>query len=194
LVAVLAGAVGGLVASGVLGGPAGLGVGAVLAVGVFRWLRGLESATARRRRELIGLDLPWAADLLAAAVEGGAGLDAALRAVADAVGGPLAAELRTVCAALALGASPASAWVGVDPAVGVVGRSFVRAADQGTPPVEHLDRLAADLRARAAAESSVAQRAAGVRALAPLGACFLPAFLLLAVLPMVAGVATTILR
>ena len=44
------------------------------------------------------------------------------------------------------------------------------------------------------ASAAVAQRAAGVGALAPLGACFLPAFLLLAVLPMVAGVATTILR
>jgi Flp pilus assembly protein TadB len=183
---------GGVVAL-VSGGVTGVLLGGLTAGLLLRWLRSLEPAQARRRRLLLVADLPWAADLLAAAVEGGAPLDGALRAVAEALGGPLGAELRSVAAALELGAAPELAWSAVDSAAAAVGRSFVRAAEHGTPPAELIARLADDLRAAARAESSAALRAAGVRALAPLGACFLPAFLLLAVLPMVAGVATQLL-
>jgi Flp pilus assembly protein TadB len=183
----------GMVIALVRGGVSGLLVGALAAAALLRWLRRLEPGAARRRRLRLVADLPWAADLLAAAVEGGAPLDGSVRAVAEAVGGPLGVELRSVAAALALGAPPELAWWGAEASLHPVGRSFVRAAEHGTPPAEHIARLAEDLRTRAQVESAAALRAAGVHALAPLGACFLPAFLLLAVLPMVAGVASQLL-
>jgi Flp pilus assembly protein TadB len=184
---------GGAVVALVLGGVAGLLLGGLVAGLLLRWLRSLEPAQARRRRMRLARDLPWAADLLAAAVEGGAPVDGALRAVAEALGGPLGAELRSVAAALELGAAPGLAWSGVDPSVSGVRRAFVRAVEHGTPPADLVGRLADDLRAATRAQSAAALRTAGVRALAPLGACFLPAFLLLAVLPMVAGVAVQLL-
>jgi pilus assembly protein TadC len=82
----------------------------------------------------------------------------------------------------------------VDPAVSAVGRTFIRAAEHGTPAAEHIGRLADELRSAARAESTARLRAAGVQALAPLGACFLPAFVLLAVVPMVVGVAAGLLQ
>ena len=176
-----------------VGGVQGVVLGAAAATLIARWLRGLEPAERRRRQQQVTRDLPWAADLLAVAVAGGAPLDRSLRCTADALGGPIGAELRGVAAALGLGAPPTVAWSGVDAALAGVGRSFARAAEHGTPAALFVGRLAEELRAEAAADSSAAVRTAGVRALAPLGACFLPAFLLLAVLPMVAGVASTLL-
>jgi Flp pilus assembly protein TadB len=177
-----------------VGGPLGPLIGCGAALVLVRWLRGLDSAGLRRRRERMNRDLPWAADLLAVAVGGGAPLDRALRCTAEALGGPLGEELRGVAAALELGAPPALAWAGTDPLLHAVGRSFARAAEHGTPAAQFVGRLADDVRAQARAESAAAVHTAGVRALAPLGLCFLPAFLLLAVLPLVAGVGSTLLR
>ena len=68
-----------------------------------------------------------------------------------------------------------------------------RAAGSGTALAPSLARLANDQRrvARTAAEARA--RAAGVQAVAPLGLCFLPAFMLLGVVPAIAGIASTIL-
>ena len=52
-----------------------------------------------------------------------------------------------------------------------------------------LRALAAESRASARAETEAAVRRAGVWVLAPLGACFLPAFVCLGVVPMVLGIA-----
>jgi hypothetical protein len=49
-------------------------------------------------------------------------------------------------------------------------------------------RLAADLRDQADLASQAYARTIEVRAAAPLGVCFLPAFVLLGVVPLVAGV------
>ena len=70
---------------------------------------------------------------------------------------------------------------------------MVIAGERGTPAADQLARLAEDQRAAARATSAAAVRAAAVQALAPLGACFLPAFVLLAVLPMVSGIAGQLL-
>ncbi len=48
-------------------------------------------------------------------------------------------------------------------------------------------RLAAEARADRAARGQAAAERAGVLAVAPLGLCFLPAFVLLGVVPVVAG-------
>jgi len=185
--------VGGALVAMVVGGPVGLGLGAAAAVALARWLGRLESSAARTRRRALTTELPWAADLLAAAVHAGLPLEAALRATAEAVGDPLAGHLRAVTAALALGAPPATAWAGADPALAPVGRAFTRAAEHGTSVSATIDRFAEDLRREAETAASAAVRAAGVHALAPLGACFLPGFLLLAVVPTVIGVGRTLL-
>jgi pilus assembly protein TadC len=55
--------------------------------------------------------------------------------------------------------------------------------------VPALRSRAADSRSAACAAAEAAARRAGVWVLAPLGACFLPAFLCLGVVPLVLGIA-----
>lgn len=66
-------------------------------------------------------------------------------------------------------------------------RALGRAEDGGTRLAATLVRIADRARAEAHADAIAAARRAGVTAVAPLGLCFLPAFLLLGVVPMVLG-------
>jgi hypothetical protein len=58
--------------------------------------------------------------------------------------------------------------------------------------VPSLQRLAGDLRTAQRGAVEAAVRQAGVWVLAPLGVCFLPAFLCLGVVPMVLGIAADV--
>jgi len=62
-----------------------------------------------------------------------------------------------------------------------------RSAASGARLAEQLSLLADDLRAESAAAGLAGARRLGVLAVLPLGGCFLPAFMLLAVVPTVAG-------
>ncbi len=117
----------------------------------------------------------------------GAQPDAAADAVGRAVGGPAGDELRRVTAALRLGGDPTATWLSLPPPQAVIGRAFARAAQTGAPLADLLTGVAAEERGRQRAAAEVAARRVGVHAAAPLGLCFLPAFVLLAVVPVVAG-------
>ena len=65
----------------------------------------------------------------------------------------------------------------------------MRSAQSGAPLSTVLARIAQDMRRDRHAAVEVAARSAGVRAVAPLAACFLPAFLLVGVVPVVASLA-----
>jgi len=62
-----------------------------------------------------------------------------------------------------------------------------RASLSGASPAPMLDALAVDQRERQRLAGEAAARRAGVAMVAPLGLCFLPAFVLLGVVPLVAG-------
>jgi Flp pilus assembly protein TadB len=178
-----------------LGGPAllgplpGLAAGAVVAGVAWHVTGRMESPAARRRRERLVAQLPHVVDLMAACLAVGLAPPSAARRVVDAVGGPAAEELERVLARLDLGVDPATAWrdLGRHAQLGPLGRCLARSVESGASVSEAMHRLAEDLRrnARAAVESRV--RTVGVRAAVPLGVCLLPAFLLLGVLPLVAG-------
>jgi len=147
----------------------------------------------RERRAVLLADLPRAAELLATCLEAGASPAAALTAVADAVGGPAAGRLRAVVAFLRSGTDLAH-WP-ADPAdpVDRLVRVVARASRTGAPMAESVRLLAADEAERARWDALERARRAGVQAVGPLAACFLPAFVLLGVVPMVVGVARTVL-
>jgi len=88
-----------------------------------------------------------------------------------------------------LGAEPRRAWADVPEELAALGRVLVRAGESGATAAPALRALAADSRAAARAATEAAVRRAGVWVLAPLGACFLPAFVCLGVVPMVLGIA-----
>jgi len=174
-----------------VGGVPGVALAVASVVVVPRLLGRLESRGARARRESLERQAPLLADLLAATLHAGATVRDALAVSGDAVGSPTADVVRPVVASIDLGADPATAWltVGVAPAHRPLVDALVRASDSGAPIAELLARAAEDLRRDRRRDVEVAARSAGVRAVAPLAACFLPAFLLLGVVPVIASLA-----
>jgi Flp pilus assembly protein TadB len=164
-----------------LGGPAGV----LLAV----WVSRLEPAAARRDRERIQHDLPLVADLLAACSSVGCPVQDALPVASRAVGGPLGARLDEIATRLSLGADPATEWARVarDRELAELGRAVQRSVESGAPLADGLSRLAGDRRRQRRTQLQTRARSVGVKAAAPLALCFLPAFMLVGVVPIVAG-------
>ncbi len=179
----------GLAVALLVGGPMGLAAGALVAVVVARALARLLTRSAIRRREQVADLLPLAGELLAAALTSGADPGSALRAVGAAVGDPLGAPLAHVARAMDLGSPAEEAWAELlaDPATAALARPMVRAASSGAPTARSLARMSAELRRQAVARAAHRAEVVGVRAVGPLGLCFLPAFVVLGVVPFVAG-------
>jgi hypothetical protein len=179
----------------VLGGPSGAVLAALAAVLLDRRLLAATSRAERRRKARLRADLPGAAELLAACLAAGAAPADAADAVAAAVRGPVGDALRRVVALLRLGGDPASCWLGLasDPELAAIGRAVARAVEAGTSLAPVVAAEAASCRAdgRLAAQSAIARL--GVHATAPLGLCFLPAFLLLGIVPVVLGLGAGVL-
>jgi pilus assembly protein TadC len=179
-------------AVGLLVGGAG---GAVLAVGsglaADRLLRrpGGPDAGAALEREL-----PAAVDLLAVCLAAGLPVGSAVAAVADAVPEPLAAALGRVARLSRVGAEPRRAWAAAPDELAPLARVLVRAGESGSAAGPALRALAADARAASRARIERDARRAGVWVLAPLGLCFLPAFVCLGVVPIVLGIAGEVFR
>ncbi len=178
-----------------LGGVSGAVAGALVAGGVLVAVQRREPAEARRRRERVAADLPFAADLMVACLRAGQPVGGAVDAVAEAIGGPLGERLSWIGGQLRLGADPEAAWgaLAQDPPLASLARTMIRATRRGAPVAEVLTRLADDARRAGRASSSAAARKAGVQAVAPLGLCFLPAFVFLGIIPVVAGLAGQVL-
>ncbi|MFY1688463.1 type II secretion system F family protein [Plantactinospora sp. WMMB782] len=180
----------GLVVGVLLGGWLGVLLGAATAVVLDRLLRRLEPATVRRRRLRESADLPLAADLLAAALRAGAPVDRAVCAVAGALGGPLGERLGEVGRTLQLGGTPEEAWTRLGPVPGAerLRSAAVRSSASGAALAGALTRLADDLRADRVTGAEAAARRAGVLIVLPLGLCFLPAFILAGLVPVIVAV------
>lgn len=192
----------GLGVAALVAGPLGIALGLAVAAAGPGLLGRLEPRHSRHQREQLSADLPLLLELLAACLAGGAALPSAARAVAGAVPGPAGARLDDVCSALAVGIAPAQAWgrLAGDTATGrnedplaAAARALGRAAEGGAPVAAAVSRLAAESRADARGRGEQAARRVGVLVVAPLGLCFLPAFVLLGVVPTVAGLAGPLL-
>lgn len=185
----VAGAVsaGWVLVGGVVGGLVGVGAG----YGVWRWWRGRGGRAAELDAVEAARQLPLAADLLAACVAAGAGPVVAAQAVGDALKGPVGERLAHGAAEVRLGGEPVDAWrrLGAIPGAGALARLLERAGDSGAPAAEQVARLAADCRAERSRAATAAARRAGVLMTAPVGLCFLPAFIAVGVLPVLIGLA-----
>ncbi|MEQ4303790.1 type II secretion system F family protein [Plantactinospora sp. B6F1] len=186
----LAAGLAGLASGVLLGGVLGVLVGVTAAVGLDRLLRRLEPAAVRRRRLRESADLPLAADLLAAALRAGAPVDRAVCAVAEALGGPLGERLTEVGRTLRFGGTSDEAWSCLGPVPGAerLTSAAVRSAASGAALAGALTRLADDLRADRVTDAEAAARRAGVLIVLPLGLCFLPAFILAGLVPVIVAV------
>ena len=179
-----------------VGGTAGAVAALVAAAGCW-WAAGrLEPPSVRRRRERLAAAVPHAVDLMAACLAAGLSPAAAVEQIAVAVDEPLAGELAALGSRLRLGVDPATVWrdLARHPQLGGLGRTVSRAVESGASVADAMGRLAEDLRRlnRAAVESRA--RAVGVKAALPLGVCLLPAFVLVGVVPLVAGSLSVVVR
>jgi pilus assembly protein TadC len=169
-------------------GAAGLVLGVGVGAGAWYGLGRLEPAARRRDRERVVAMLPLAADLLAAALASGCPPALAAETVGTAIGGPLGRALVDAAAAAGVGVEPGRAWseLAAEPAVRPLARALTAAMTRGTAPAPVLARVSADARDVARWTGEARARSLGARAAAPLGLCFLPAFVLVGVVPIVA--------
>jgi Flp pilus assembly protein TadB len=166
-----------------IGGPVGLGAG-LIGAGVV--------AVARPGRPVSQVnpdDVPVVADLVAGCLAAGASLADALDAAAIAGAEVMRDSCREVAGALRSGVPPDEAWRAwlADPWLAPIARTAVRTTQSGAAAAADLRRTSARLRTRRRAAAQHRVRQASVWLVVPLGLCFLPAFVLVAVVPLVIG-------
>lgn len=150
-----------------------------------------------------------AVDLVRLAVASGMGSAAALAAVAEAIhrGGPpgrataqadgpnaaTARELRSVAAAKAWGMDASRAWDQAGDRWGPARQAMVLADRAGVPAATLLGHAAAEMRRERAAALEVKAAKLPVRLVVPLGLLYLPAFMLITVVPLILSLARSVL-
>jgi Flp pilus assembly protein TadB len=189
--AVLAGVVACWFVGGITGPAWGLGLGCV----AWLALRRLQSTADVRAAAANTQAIPLVAELLSMAVAAGSPPVVATEVVAAALGGPIGQALRSAAVSARLGTDPANSWLtlAADPALRPLARALTRSMTRGTSPVSVLDRLAHDARDAARWAAETRARSLGARAAAPLGLCFLPAFVLVGIVPVVTSAGRALL-
>jgi pilus assembly protein TadC len=162
---------------------------------------GLTAVRPRRRSTPPAACDPLAAassfDVLAACLRAGMAVPTAASATAPSAPAPLARLLNRAADLLAVGAEPATAWTRPDGPVGnhveALLRLARRSASSGTALAQGVAELADQSRHEAADAASAAAERASVLIAGPLGLCYLPAFVCLGIVPVVAGLAGDVL-
>ena len=158
-------------------------------------------AVVRRRATSARIDDPLAAasslDVLAACLRSGMAVSTAASATAPSAPAALAAVLNRAADLLALGAEPATAWTTAggpaDKNVDALLRLARRSASSGAAMAQGVAELADQSRHDAADAATAAAERASVLIAGPLGLCYLPAFVCLGIVPVVAGLAGDVL-
>ena len=173
----------------VAGGAAALSLGGPALVLVTLALAGARAAARRGRPVEVAADLPLVADLVASCLAAGASVADAMAAAAAAAAPATGARCRAVADRLRAGAPPVEAWSEClgDPGWAPVARACVRGASTGVATSAEIHRAAARVRGRRAAEANRRAQRAAVLVVLPLGLCFLPAFVLVGVVPFALG-------
>lgn len=167
---------------------------------------GVSCGTARRathaQRRPDSLAIASSLDVLAVCLAAGMAVSTAAAATASSAPPRLAGVLRRAADLLALGADPDLAWslppdlsVGsADAQVEAFLRLARRSASSGAALAEGVAELAAQVRDDATQVAAAASARAAVLIAGPLGLCFLPAFVCLGLVPVVAGLARDVLQ
>ncbi|GAB3159086.1 hypothetical protein GCM10027059_04900 [Myceligenerans halotolerans] len=171
----------GVVTDGGLGTAAAV-LGAALLLAGWAWSARLV-ALARGRPGSPEIDVQVLLDLLAAALGAGSGVPRALGAVGHAAGGSSGAALRGVADALVLGARWEQAWAGTPDALLPMRRALRGAWTDGAAPGEALRAAGQEVRRDRSTAARTAAVRLGVRLVLPLGCCYLPAFVLVGLVP-----------
>ncbi len=182
------------------GGRFGLVLALPAATGVGLLVRRLARAGAEPR--LDPRAVAFVLDLLACTLGTGAPPELAIASVSAAVQQRGSADLRDAVEPLRLagrllrlGTDPAQAWAVLagTPGMAQVAAAGQRCARSGARLAAGLAEVATELRAQQHSDAIARAERTGIWALLPLGCCFLPAFVCIGVLPVVLGVAASVL-
>ena len=167
-----------------LGGILGVVVGGGAAIGIV-----VTGRTPSRPPLASSEDVPAVVELIAGCLTAGLPMPAALEAASVAGDDVIRDACFAAAAALRRGAPAAEAWQSwsSDPSLEPVARATRRTTQTGAGVADDLRRVAARL--RAGRQSRIQQRVqqASIWVVVPLGLCFIPAFVLVAVVPIVIG-------
>ncbi len=136
-------------------------------------------------------------DVFAACLTSGMAVSTAAAAAAPSAPGGLRKVLGRAADMLALGANPAAAWSNPDLPLDDRGEALLRlarrSAASGAALAEGVAALADQSRHDAASAADARAQRASVLIAGPLGLCYLPAFVCLGIVPIVAGLAGDVL-
>ena len=137
-------------------------------------------------------------DVLSVCLAAGMAVSTAAAATASSAPPTLALVLRRASDLLALGADPAVAWSApdgsADAQIDALLRLARRSSVSGAALADAVSGLAAQCRQDAVHTATATAERAGVLIAGPLGLCFLPAFVCLGVVPVIAGLAGDFLQ
>ncbi len=176
---------------GSVSGPGAALLGAALtAVAGVLATRRLRGRGERADEDAVVLAGRW--PLLAVCLESGLPVVPAVEAAAAPLAGAAGQALRSVAGLLLLGADPAAAWATVAdrPALAAFARAAARSAGTGAALAQVARTEGARLRAELADTAQARAQRAAVLLAGPLGLCFLPAFVVLGIAPVVIGLAS----
>lgn len=171
----------------------------VVGLGLWWWLGRLDDGDVMRRRQLLAEQLPEVLGLLVSALSAGAPTRVAVAEVAAVSPAESRALLETVGSHLRVGRSEQEAWqqvaddVVLAPVWGRPARDLARNATSGSAVIAVLQVHAQEARAELRSQVEKQARTVGIRSVLPLMTCFLPAFVLVGVVPIIAGLLGTYL-
>lgn len=171
-------------------GAGGVLIGAVAGAAGGLALRRAVLRAADDADEPAALAAAW--ERLAVCLRVGLPVAAAVHAAADDLTGRAGVQLRRVAGLLALGADPAHAWreAGQQPQLAGFARAASRSAGTGAALAEVARAEGGRIRAELVDTAEARAQRAAVTITGPLGLCFLPAFLILGIAPVVIGLAS----
>ncbi|MDR0482489.1 MAG: type II secretion system F family protein [Cellulomonadaceae bacterium] len=130
-----------------------------------------------------GVDVCVMMELLSSALKSGASVPRSLEACAEAVGGNEGLVLSQAGTRLTLGASWTQAWEGAAPWAATICEALRSAWEEGASPVDALAAASSEHRRTRRDAARAAAGQLGVRLVLPLGLCYLPAFVLIGLVP-----------
>jgi pilus assembly protein TadC len=142
----------------------------------------------------VDVDVAVVLGLLEAATASGAGLPRALAAVGRAIGGADGRSMERASAALVMGAGWDVAWAGAGRRLTPVVASLRATWTTGAAPGPALRAGAEQLRRERRTVAREAAGRLGVRLVIPLGLCFLPAFILIGLVPVLVSLGSALAR
>lgn len=173
-----------------VGGPTGAAIGAAAWWIGRRLLRTDPDRAERLAASRLAPQWLWALDLIAAGMRAGAPFPQAASAVASAEQGAVGERLARFARAVHLGATAAEAApeLGRLPGADRLARQLDRSSSSGAAIAGGLEQLAASLRAEHRTQTEERAGRAAVALIGPLCLCFLPAFVIAGIGPVVFGI------